>query len=95
MNNELIALGYDTYFWRSGNSAELDFLIEDDGRIIPIEVKANINTKAKSYNVFVKRHKSEVGFKFSQNNIGQNIVENTNTYSLPLSLVYRIKGYLK
>jgi len=95
VNNELIALGYDTYFWRSGNSAELDFLIEDDGRIIPIEVKANINTKAKSYNVFVKRHKSEVGFKFSQNNIGQNIVENTNTYSLPLSLVYRIKGYLK
>ena len=95
VNNELIALGYDTYFWRSGNSAELDFLIEDDGRIIPIEVKANINTKAKSYNVFVKRHKSEVGFKFSQNNIGQNIVENTNTYSLPLSLVYRIKGYLE
>ncbi|MGI6377850.1 MAG: ATP-binding protein [Bacilli bacterium] len=95
VNNELVLLGYKTYFWRSGNSAELDFLIEDDGRVIPLEVKANVNTKAKSYNVFVKRYESEVGFKFSLNNIGENIEGSTKTYSLPLFLVYRVKDYLK
>lgn len=95
VNNELVSLGYETYFWRSGNSAELDFLIEDDGRVIPIEVKANVNTKAKSYNVFVKRYGTETGFRFSLKNIGENKEGSTKTYSLPLSLVYRIKGYLE
>ncbi|HHW97644.1 MAG: ATP-binding protein [Myxococcota bacterium] len=95
VNNELISLGYETYFWRSGNSAELDFLIEDDGRVIPIEVKANVNTKAKSYNVFVKRYECEIGFRFSLNYIGENREGGTKTYSLPLSSVYRIKDYLK
>ena len=94
INNELVSLGYKTYFWRSDNIAELDFLIEDDGRIIPIEVKADINTKAKSYGVFVKKYRSETGFKFSLNNIGENSVENTKTYSLPSALAYRIKDYL-
>lgn len=94
INNELISQGYRTYFWRSDNSAELDFLIEDNGRVIPIEVKANINTKAKSYDLFVKRYKNEIGFKFSLNNIGENMVEKTKTYSLPLALAYRLKKYL-
>lgn len=95
VNNELISLGYKTCFWRSNNTAELDFLIEDDARIIPIEVKAKRNTKAKSYNVFVERYKNELGFKFSQNNIGENLVGKTKTYSLPLFLVYKIREYLK
>ena len=37
------------YYWRSpGGRAELDFLIETDGRIHPLEVKAGINPKSKS-----------------------------------------------
>lgn len=94
VNNELINRSYKTYFWRSENSAELDFLIEDDGKVIPIEVKSNINTKAKSYQVFTKRYKNELGFKYSQNNIGLNMVNQTKTYSLPLGLVFLLKTYL-
>ena len=94
INNELVSLGYVTYFWRSKNSAEVDFLIEDDGRVIPIEVKANVNTKAKSYNKFIKRYKTKIGFRFSLNNSGENKVGVTKTYSLPLSLVFRLKDYL-
>ncbi len=94
INNELVSLGYVTYFWRSKNSAEVDFLIEDDGRVIPIEVKANVNTKAKSYNEFIKRYKTKIGFRFSLNNSGENKVGVTKTYSLPLSLVFRLKDYL-
>lgn len=94
INNELVFLGYDRYFWRSDNSAELDFLVENDARVVPIEVRANINTKAKNYMVFVNRYKNEVGFKFSLNNIGENLVGNTKTYSLPLALAYKMKEYL-
>lgn len=94
VNNELINMGYKTYFWRSDNSAEVDFLIEDQGRVVPIEVKANINTKAKSYNLFVNRFESEKGFKFSLHNIGINKIKNNQTFDLPLALVYRLKDYL-
>ena len=94
VNNELVALGYDTYFWRSDNTAELDFLIEDDGRVVPIEVKANMNTRAKSYRMFVHRYENETGFIFSLHNIGENVVGSTRTYSLPLALTYRTKEYL-
>lgn len=88
---ELISLGYNPYYWRSGNIAELDFLIEDKGNVIPIEAKANLNTKAKSFLEFAKRFKPNTGFKFSLKNSGINVVENTKTYSLPLFLVNRIK----
>jgi predicted AAA+ superfamily ATPase len=37
--NELVSLRLKPYFWRSGNSAELDFLFENEGAIIPVEVK--------------------------------------------------------
>lgn len=94
VNNELIKMGYKTYFWRSDNSAEVDFLVEDDGRIVPIEVKSNINTRAKSYNMFVKRFENEVGFKFSLHNIGYNMIQENHTYDLPLALVYQMKKYL-
>ena len=44
--NELITSGYDPYYWRSGNTAEIDFLIEKNDQIIPIEVKAADNVQA-------------------------------------------------
>ena len=49
VQNELKNLGYQPYFWRSGNQAEVDFLIERKGMLIPIEVKSAANTRAKSY----------------------------------------------
>ncbi|MDY6049195.1 MAG: DUF4143 domain-containing protein [Corynebacterium sp.] len=36
---ELLRLGYHPHFWRSSNTAEVDFVIEVDGGVVPIEVK--------------------------------------------------------
>ncbi len=41
---QLIAMGIPAYYWRSDANAELDYLIERDARIIPIEVKSADNT---------------------------------------------------
>ncbi len=92
--NELIKLGIKPYFWRSGNTAELDFIFEFDDKIIPIEAKAEIHTRAKSYRQFCKKYNPELGFKFSMKNVGSNQVENTMTYSLPLYLIWQVKKYL-
>lgn len=93
--SELLNLGYHPFFWRSGNTAEVDFLIEDEGRVIPVEAKANINTKAKSFRLFVNKYRNEIGFRLSLKNIGIQDTENTKTISLPLYLLWRIKDHLK
>lgn len=91
--NELITSGYDPYYWRSGNTAEIDFLIEKNDQIIPIEVKAADNVQAKSYKLFCKRYSPQIGFKTSLKNIGQNRCENTNTINLPLYMLWRLEQY--
>ena len=91
---ELLAQGKQPYFWRSGNTAELDFLFEDRDRVIPVEAKATISTRAKSYLQFCKRYKPSLGFKLSMKNVGENSVEGTLTYSIPLYLLWGLDRYL-
>lgn len=93
--NELLAQGRHPYFWRSGNTAELDFLLEDEDRVIPIEAKANISTRAKSYLQFCKKYKPSLGFKFSMKNAGEHMTEGTHTYSIPLYLIWKLEKYLE
>ncbi len=92
--NELLAQGEIAYFWRSGNTAEVDLLLESGGKLIPMEVKSADNVKAKSYQQFCKRYSPPVGFKLSLKNIGENLCESTRTISLPLWLAWNWKTYL-
>lgn len=93
--NELICSDKKPYFWRSGNTAELDFLFEDDGEIFPVEVKAATNTQAKSYRNFCRKYTAKTGYKLSLKNIAKNDCEGVLTYSLPLYLVWNIDRYRK
>lgn len=90
---ELIVQNKIPYFWRSGNTAELDFLYENDGEIFPVEVKAATNTQAKSFKQFSKKYQNKKGFKLSLKNIAENDCEGTNAVSLPLYLVWNIDFY--
>ena len=88
--NELICYGKQPFFWRSGNTAELDFLFEEDGEIVPVEVKSATNTQAKSYKQFCKRYGPRRGYKLSLKNLAVNDCEGTETTSLPLYLSWKI-----
>ena len=44
---------------------------------------------------FCKKYNPKQGFKFSMKNVGENLVENTRTYSVPLYMIWRLKDYLK
>ena len=90
---ELKGQNKNSYFWRSGNTAELDFLYEQQGEIIPVEVKAATNTQAKSFKQFCKKFQNKTGFKLSLKNIAVNDCEGTKTVSLPLYLVWNIDFY--
>lgn len=54
------------YYWSADNSkGEIDFLIQKKGKVIPIEVKAEENLKARSLRSFVERHPSLHGIRLS------------------------------
>ncbi|MBO4477559.1 MAG: ATP-binding protein [Lachnospiraceae bacterium] len=92
---ELLAAGKEPYFWRSGNTAEVDFIFENDGEIIPVEVKSADNTQAKSFRLFCKKIEPRIGFKLSLKNIAENPCEKTIMINLPLYLGWNIDPYIK
>lgn len=70
VNQTLITNGYKTYHWSSERGAEVDFIIQKDGQIIPIEVKSADNVKAKSLNVYLSKYKPSYAIKISSKNFG-------------------------
>ena len=55
-----------TYYWSAENStAELDFLVQFAGSIIPIEVKAEENLRAKSLKTFCQKYKPSFAIRAS------------------------------
>lgn len=67
---QLAINGYSTYYWESKRGAEVDFVIQREGRLIPIEVKSADNTKAKSLNVYMEAYKPDYAIKLSGKNFG-------------------------
>lgn len=58
------------FCWRNKES-EVDFLIENDGSVLPIEVKAGRRIRARSLTVFCKRYRPEKLAILSMNNLDQ------------------------
>lgn len=53
------------YYWTSSSQAEIDFLIEHDSKVIPLEVKSGLNKKSKSLNSYIKKHQPKHAFRLS------------------------------
>ena len=67
---QLVANGYRCYYWMSQRGAEVDFLIQREGKVIPIEVKSAENTKAKSLAAYISMYKPLYSVKISTKNFG-------------------------
>ncbi len=70
VNVQLAINGYSTYYWESERGAEIDFVIQRDGKLIPVEVKSADNVKAKSLKVYMDKYKPEYAIKLSVKNFG-------------------------
>jgi len=67
---QLAINGYTSYYWMSDRGAEVDFVIQRSGRIIPIEVKSADNVKAKSLSTYIDTYGPEYAIKLSTKNFG-------------------------
>ena len=81
--NELQAKGISLYYWAKNQVAEIDFLIDTQNGVIPIEVKANENKKSKSLNYFIEENKKELAIRISANNFGfENKIKSVPLYAV-------------
>lgn len=67
---QLTSNQYKSYYWLSSRGAEIDFVIQRENNIIPVEVKSADNVKAKSLNVYMETFKPAYAIKFSAKNFG-------------------------
>lgn len=67
--NELIAKGHKLFYWRGRAYAELEFIVESDGRLYPLDVKKGRGT-LNSLEKFSDHNKYECAIKVSRNNYG-------------------------
>jgi len=81
---ELIKNGYSLYYWSINQVAEIDFLIDTNDGVIPIEVKANDNTTSKSLNYYINKYHPKYSIRISSKNFG---FEN-NIKSIPLYAIF-------
>ena len=93
--SELKCLGVSAYFWRTKADAEVDFISDYEGVLFPIEVKSATNTKAKSLQLFCKRFSPKLAFKASLKNVGDNMIEESHIWNIPLYIFFRLKEYIK
>ena len=85
--NQLTENGLSLYYWTSGCQAEVDFITRIGEDIIPIEVKAKVNNRARSLVVYVERYKPSYAIRISQKNFG---FEN-GMKSVPLYATFCVK----
>ena len=76
------------YYWTSSGSAEIDFLIDTDDGVIPIEVKSGDNIRSQSLEMFMKKYKSKYAIRLSSRNFGFF----NNIKSVPLYACFCIEG---
>lgn len=85
---EILKRGNNVFFWRSGNSAEVDFILEHNEDVLPVEVKTADNLRAKSYSQFISKYKPKVGIKTSLKNCAINKVSATKNLNIPLYMLW-------
>lgn len=89
--------GIAPLYWRSDSyQAELDFAFQADMHVVPVEVKAETNTKAKSLKTYCRKHQPRVAVRCSMNDYNRQLLAEasdkpTVLLDIPLYAVSQIK----
>ncbi len=83
----LAANGMTPCYWQSDGKAEVDFVMQREQDVIPIEVKKGRQTRSKSLALFAAKYKSPYAVRISKKNFGfENRIK-----SVPLYAVFCIR----
>ena len=76
----------ELYYYKR-NASEVDFIVQLEDEIIPVEVKTSNNTRSRSLNMYIDRHKPPYAIRISTKNFGLS----NGIKSVPLYSVFCIK----
>jgi len=78
--SELIKKDLELKFWRTKSKAEVDFILEKEGEIIPIEVKSKISSEniSRSFRSFIEMYKPKKGFLLNYDFVGEKMISGTS-----------------
>ncbi|MEI6048182.1 MAG: ATP-binding protein [Bacteroidota bacterium] len=75
--------GFPLHYWKNENTAEVDFVVQIEGIVIPLEVKKGFRTKSVSMTMFVKKYDSPYSIRISRKNFGyENQIKSIPLYAL-------------
>jgi predicted AAA+ superfamily ATPase len=74
------------FYWKSGNKAEVDFILQDDADIVPIEVKAERAAHAHSITEYCKKYEPRKSFVTSME---------VKAGTISLYMMWKIKDYIR
>jgi len=84
---ELCSYGLNKIVTWTGRTSEIEFVLEIDGKIIPVEVKSGFNTKAKSLQAFINKYNPSYSVKFTGNKFG--FGRQKRIFNYPLYMISR------
>ena len=87
---ELIHSQYPLFYWTSEGKAELDFIIEQDGFIYPLEVKSGNSSKKKSLRVYGDIYHPEMLIRISP----MNLRKDGDILNCPLYLIEELRALI-
>ena len=79
----------EVFYFSDQASREIDFLLQVDSDIIPMEVKSGANVKAISLKNYLEKRNPRYAIRFSENNFSRN----GNLLNLPLYMASRLREY--
>ncbi|MDA3937833.1 MAG: AAA family ATPase [Spirochaetia bacterium] len=82
---EMISYGFTDVVTWMGRTSEIEFVFQLGDKLVPVEVKAGTNTKAKSLQAYISKYHPEMSFKITGNKFG--IDRQKKIYNYPLYLM--------
>ncbi len=84
--SELTKKDFELRYWRTKVGAEVDFIIEKNSQIIPIEVKSILSSPkiTRSFRNFIQLYKIKKGFILSKDYLGKKTINKTTIFFYPL-----------
>ena len=77
------------YYWSSGNTAEVDFILQSGSEIVPVEVKSERNVKARSLAEYRKKYMPKYSVKTSM----KNETNGEEVLNIPLYLISALERF--
>lgn len=87
---ELVHSNFPLFYWTSEGKAELDFIIEENGRIYPLEVKSGNSSKKKSLRVYGDIYSPKILIRSSP----MNLKRDGDILNCPLYLIEKLSSLI-